>query len=175
MLRKIMRDKRKSMDNSEKKIADESIKNKFLASNEYKNAESIFVYVSTNEEIDTLQIIKSALDNGKKVSVPKVIRSGIMKAIRIKSLEDLSDKNFYGILEPDINGEDCSEEIDLSIVPGLAFTSKGERLGYGGGYYDRFFCAYKKSIKISFCYKYQVVTNVYNSEYDVSIDRIITQ
>lgn len=173
-LRKQMREKRASMDFHIKQDFDNKIRMKFLASDEYKNAKVIFTYVSTAEEIDTIKIIEKALEDGKIIAVPMVKSKTKMSAIKINSLSDLCKKGSFGILEP-CDGEDLSDFIDVCIVPGLAFTQKGERLGYGGGYYDRFFEAHNIEKKISFCYSYQLVTNVYNSEYDINVDRIITE
>ena len=174
-LRKSMREKRKNMDSNLKKNLDEKIRNVFFETKEYQKAEIIFIYVSIGEEFNTIEIIKRVLSDGKRICVPKVLGKTKMEAIEIKSLDDLKEFGFYGILEPSIDGTILSEKADLSIVPGLAFDKEGKRLGYGGGYYDRFFEKYRNSFKISLCYAYQLVTDVYHMPYDVSIDMIISE
>ncbi|MGL5822685.1 MAG: 5-formyltetrahydrofolate cyclo-ligase, partial [Sarcina sp.] len=172
---KEMREKRKSMDSKEKKEKDELLKNSLLESEEYKNAKNIFIYVSLADEIETHNIIRRMLEDGKSVAVPKVIDSKNMKAVKINSFDDLTSTGPYGILEPSDKCVDISLEIDLAIVPGLAFETSGMRLGYGGGYYDRFLSEHPSIKKISLCYDYQVVTTVYPKAYDINVDRIIVK
>lgn len=174
MLRDLIREKRKMMNYNEKKRFDMRIRKNVLNSSDYKNSKYIFIYVSMKEEIDTIEIIKIALKDKKVIAVPKILNKEEMIAIKINSLDDLKIAGAFGILEP-VDGLNISEKIDLCIIPGLAFTSKGERLGYGGGYYDRFLSKYKNIKKISLAYSYQLVTDVYSCEYDINIDRIITE
>ncbi|MGL5068231.1 MAG: 5-formyltetrahydrofolate cyclo-ligase [Sarcina sp.] len=173
-LRKIMREKRKSMDKVEKQKLDKILRLRLFQTKEYKEAKIVFIYVSTEEEINTIEIIKQLFLDGKVVAVPKIIKDKTMKALKIESFDELSGVGSFGILEPDEKAEDLSELVDLTIVPGLAFDAENKRLGYGGGFYDRFFEEYKESIKISLCYDYQFVTTVYPSEYDVSVEMIIS-
>ncbi|MGL4990596.1 MAG: 5-formyltetrahydrofolate cyclo-ligase [Sarcina sp.] len=174
VLRDLMKQKRKMMNYDEKKKFDERIRENVLGSSEYKNSRFIFIYVSMNEEVDTIEIIKIALKQGKTVAVPKVLNKEEMIAVKINSLDDLKARGAFGILEP-IDILNVSKEIDLCIMPGLAFTKKGERLGYGGGYYDRFLLKYNNIKKISLAYSYQIVTDIYSCEYDINVDRIITE
>lgn len=118
-------------DKSEKS---EKITKKLISSQFYKNAENIFVYVSTEDEVDTRALIEKMLADGKTLSAPKCVEKGIMKACKFTSLPELLPDKF-GILAP--AGEEM-ERIDLIIVPGVVFSEKLHRLGYGGGYYDRF-------------------------------------
>ncbi|MGL4654883.1 MAG: 5-formyltetrahydrofolate cyclo-ligase [Sarcina sp.] len=172
-LRKTMRDKRKSMDSSEKEILDKELREKLFQTEEYKNSKNIFIYVSMEDEINTIEIIKQAFKDGKIIAVPKIMRDKRMKALKINSLDELSI-GYFNVLEPTENAKDLSEDIDLTIVPGLAFDSENKRLGYGGGFYDKFFEEHKNSFKISLCYDYQFVTTVYPKEYDVSVEMIIS-
>lgn len=172
-LRKTMRDKRRNMDKTKKVFWDKELREKLFTSEEYKASKIIFIYVSTQEEINTIEIIKQAFIDGKIVAVPKVMKDNKMKALKINSLDELS-LGYFDILEPSEDAVDLSEIVDLTIVPGLAFDSENKRLGYGGGFYDRFFSEYKNSFKISLCYDYQFVTTVYPEEYDVSVEMIIS-
>lgn len=105
---------------------------------EYKNAETVFCYVGRKEEIDTLPILKDILEKGKRLGVPRCIEKGVMKVYEIKSLKEL-EVGAYGILEP-CGSCICIEqsEIDIAFVPCLSSSIEGRRLGYGGGYYDRY-------------------------------------
>ena len=173
-LRKTMREKRKSMDQIEKKLLDKNLRERLFQTEEYKKSKVVFIYVSTSEEINTIEIIKQLFKDGKVVAVPRIMKDKTMKALKINSLDELLEVGSFGILEPSSQSEDLNEIVDLTIVPGLAFDSLNKRLGYGGGFYDRFFVRYKNSIKISLCYDYQFVTTVYPTEYDVSVEMIIS-
>lgn len=105
---------------------------------DYLLAGSIFIYVGKGTEVDTTLIIKDALAKGKRVLVPKTVYLGHMEACEIDSMEDLIPGT-HGILEPkDLTYRMEPEKIDVAFVPCVAFTKDGYRLGYGGGFYDRF-------------------------------------
>ncbi|MCC8024215.1 MAG: 5-formyltetrahydrofolate cyclo-ligase [Clostridium sp.] len=118
--------------------ADRSIFKHIIGLPEYRQAQRIFCFVGTQAEIDTAPIIEDALSKGKIVGVPRCVDKGIMNVCRIESLKGL-EMGQYGILEP---GEEAAillpEEIDFAVVPCLSCSSTGKRLGYGGGYYDRY-------------------------------------
>lgn len=115
------------------------ISNYLLGTLEYKRATNIFIYISTDKEIDTFKIINHAINNGKNVYVPKIISDGIMMA----TLYKLPLKaNRYGILEPKGNMY-AGDDIDLAVIPCLACDKYGHRIGYGAGYYDRFLKSFK--------------------------------
>lgn len=118
--------------------ASAEIRKKLIRLSEYCEAKSIFLYISMPTEPDTRGILADALADGKRVYVPKCIGDGEMIAVRIRGMQDLTP-GAYGILEP----VDCSETIgadalDLIVVPCVAASPDGRRLGHGKGYYDRF-------------------------------------
>ncbi|PJI10295.1 5-formyltetrahydrofolate cyclo-ligase [Clostridium sp. CT7] len=174
-LRQRMLDMRDSLDSSIKSIKDNRIYNKVINSIEYKDATNIFVYVSYQSEVDTHKIINKAIIDGKKVFVPKVIsKEKGMEALEIKGLHDLTEGN-YGILEPTGLDYIKPQTIDMVLAPGLAFDKKGGRIGYGGGFYDRYMKLISKStVKIGICYDFQVVEEVIMDSNDVLVDKIIT-
>lgn len=118
--------------------ADEAICKAVLASQVYQNARVIFCYVGSDREIDTTPILRAAIASGKCVTVPLCTEPGIMEARQISSMGDLVSGK-YGILAPKL---ECPliapQTLDLTIVPCASGNAKGQRLGYGGGYYDRF-------------------------------------
>lgn len=175
-LRNKIIEKRLNVKIEEKKIWDEKIKKTLLESKEYKEAKTVFIYVNMSDEVNTEEIIKAILKDGKRVAVPKVI-TGLkaMEALEIKSFADLSESGAFGILEPIMEAKNISKEIDISIVPGLAFDNKKRRLGYGGGFYDKFFSKYPNSKKIALCYNYQIVDEVEVEEFDKEMDMIIAE
>lgn len=175
-IRKFILNQRYSIDPKIKKIWDKEIEEKLILTKQFKDATTIFIYVSFNSEVSTRHIIKLALHKGKRVCVPKVDKSNkIMDAYYINHIKDLK-KGVYGILEPkDQCIKACNEDIDLIVCPGLAFDKFGNRIGYGGGYYDKFIGSTKKKIiSIGLAYKFQIIDNVYSNEKDKRINYIIT-
>lgn len=161
----------KSRDNANNEIY------KVFVSSEFIESKSLFlVYVSVNDEVDTLHIINYLLQKGKKVAVPKCGRVGHMDFYFISSLDELSP-SMYGIPEPE--GEK-SKKVDvvkdaLCIVPGIAFDISGRRIGYGGGYYDRFIEKHSDMLTVGFCYDNLIYDNVPYEKHDRCVDYIITE
>jgi len=174
-----------------KKEKSETIAKELFGSREWQDAKKIFVYVSTANEVDTNTVIVNSISAGKEVFVPKIIGPGLMKAVRINTLDDLKP-NKYGILEPkyDCNelaipfdkserqleeqakAEDIQVDFDLAIVPCVAASLDGKRLGHGGGYYDRFLEG-KKAATICICFKEQVRNDIATDEHDILMDKVI--
>jgi 5-formyltetrahydrofolate cyclo-ligase len=118
--------------------SDEDIFKAVLGMPEYKSAGKLFVYCSTDREPDTRRLIDEALRAGKQVSVPRIVSKGIMEAAVIESVAELVPGRFDIPTAPEDSHVIPKEELDLVIVPAVAFDREGYRLGYGGGYYDRF-------------------------------------
>ena len=137
-LRKTVREMAAKLDPAYCKEADRAIFRAVTGLAEYKRADTIFCFVGTEQEIDTSLVLRHALSHGKRVAVPKCVARGVMTACLIRSMTDLQ-KGSYGILEP---GEGAAvigpEEIDLGVIPCCTCSKSGRRLGYGGGYYDRY-------------------------------------
>ena len=142
---------------------------------QYKNADIILCYVSTPLEVDTHALIKRALEDGKKVAVPKCKpETTTMDFYFINSFDDL-EKGTFGVLEP--IEEQCElyqGDKGICIVPGLCFDHSGYRLGYGKGYYDRFLTNYSQT-KIGICYNDCVQQRLFHGRYDVPVDLLITE
>lgn len=175
-IRKIIKRKREELDRDIKKELDLRIMNNFFNSNYVNNSNVIFIYVNMESEINTVDIINKLLDMGKRVAVPKVLsKNKEMVALEIKSLSDLNESGAFGILEPDMSKKDVGNEVDLIILPGLAFDRRGFRVGYGGGFYDKFLEKYDKVQRISLCYNFQIIENIPEEDFDEAIDVIITE
>lgn len=157
-----------------KQNADEGIFNKVINLKAYKNAKTIFIFVGVKDEINTSLIINHALEQGKTVTVPLSFSDGIMEARKINSLDDLHEAKF-GLLESPKDTEVFTlEQIDLSFIPCLAADKKGNRLGYGGGYYDRFFSE-DNSRAIILCREIQLLENVIKEDHDISFTKVLTE
>lgn len=138
-----------------------------------ERAGSVFVYVSSRSEVTTLGLIGSLLGQGKTVAVPRVMSErGEMAAVVIGSLSDLAPGRF-GILEPTTR-DVLDSTPDLAVVPGLAFTRGGSRLGQGGGYYDRYLGQHPMAYKVGVCFNEQVAGRLPTDAHDVGMDEVIS-
>lgn len=136
----------------------------------YKKAKSVFVFISYKSEVDTRRIIEDILADGKKLLVP-LVKGSEMIAVEVKGIDDL-EPNKMGILEPK-SGKEVTD-VDLTITPGLAFDKKGFRLGYGGGYYDKFF-AKVDTIRMGIGYSDQYVESIVHEDYDKALEYLLTE
>lgn len=167
---------REEMKIEDKEIWDREIYNKLIAHKAYENAKTIFIYVSFKGEVDTHSIINKALSTGKKVCIPMVNKNKkIMEAYYINSMNDLHE-GYFGIMEPK---EGCkkaeNENIDLIISPGVAFDIEGGRIGYGGGFYDKFIASLKENKPIiALAYKFQILDKIILEDRDKRVDEVIS-
>jgi 5-formyltetrahydrofolate cyclo-ligase len=169
--------KRNELSLTEKSEKDNAIYEAIINSELFIKAKMIFIYISFGNEVDTHKIIEKALSLGKEVCVPKVIsRLKGMRALKINSLNNLKVSD-YGVLEPEDNSEEVFvKDMNLAIIPGLVFDLKGGRIGYGGGFYDRFFSNTNIDItKIALAYQFQILEELPLEDHDVSINNIITE
>lgn len=155
-----------------KKEKDNIIFDRVISNDKVILANTILIYVSLKYEVDTRRLINYFLVSGKKVAVSKVLGKE-MKFYYINSFDDLilGYKNVWEPKEYCVMVSDFSSSI--SITPGICYNRIGYRIGYGGGYYDRF---YKKVnlYKIGLCYKEFLIDDEFNDIYDVAVDEIIT-
>lgn len=182
ILRKEIIKKRDNIDITEKEKMDKDILIRFFESKYYVDAEKIFIYISYGSEINTRKIISKALKEKKRIYVPRTeFKTRVMDAVEITSFDNLVESS-YGILEPSIEKPYINpNELDLIVVPGVAFDRRGGRVGYGAGFYDRYFKKINKEntkgiIKLALAYEFQVIDKeVPMSEQDVPVDYIITE
>lgn len=181
ILRKEILENRNNIDLVKKEEMDKKILNQFYESKYYKEAEKIFIYISYDSEINTKIIIDKALKDKKKIYVPRTeFKTRHMDAVGITSLDNLIESK-YGILEPSIDMMHIDpNELDLIVVPGVAFDRSGGRMGYGAGFYDRFFKKINKEnknkiIKLALAYELQMLDKVPMNAQDVPVDFIITE
>ena len=145
-----------------------------LADTLYEKAKTVFLFVGTEREVDTLPILDHAWRSGKTVCVPRCMEGNRMALCRITSLDDLQIGS-YGILEPK---EACPTlphgEIDFALIPCLACTRTGDRLGKGGGYYDRFFELYDGPAAVV-CPEMLILDHIPLEPFDKRISYVITE
>lgn len=143
----------------------------------YKRAEAVFCYVSYRSEVETAELLENMLKDKKRVYVP-LVDGREMEFWRIRSLGELTSGAF-GILEPDVNkctGEKDVPEWALMLMPGSAFDLDGNRLGYGGGYYDRYLRRHPHCIKVGLAYEIQISEKPLLQEVsDIRVDTLVTE
>lgn len=153
-----------------KKDADAWLTNELLKSSFYKKAHVIATYISLEHEFETVSFIEAALRDGKRVCVPKTYPKGRMEFMEYNP-ENLQ-KTHFGLMEP---GDDAlvvdKEDIDLIHVPGLVFNSQGYRIGYGGGYYDRYLVDFKGKT-VSTIYAFQLGEFAVRP-YDIAVEEVL--
>ncbi len=162
--------KRRYFQHSAREVADGAIKD--IVDLAFANSNSFLVYYSYGSEADTHSIIQSLLSADKKVYLPRVTGEGQMVAVPYGGGNRLI-KNSFGIWEPE--GQAYEGEIEVCLTPLLAVNSKGYRLGYGGGYYDRFFAVHSNILKVGIGYSLQLCEDKFEEENDVPLDLFISE
>jgi 5-formyltetrahydrofolate cyclo-ligase len=171
---------RRNIKEKESNKASIMIKNKFFKMLEVKEALKILVYVSYRNEVNTHGIIKRLLVEGKRVFVPYcIVDVKKLKVVQINNMDSDLQEGAYGILEPreELKKDDFNiKELDIVIVPGVAFSKQGYRIGYGGGYYDRLLENLTlQTITIGLSYNSLVLNNLPIAKYDKAVDIIVTE
>lgn len=179
LLRKKFKEQRKNISLHDRILANERIFENLVNLNEIENADYILTFISFGSEPDTLKFSEYILSNGKKLAAAKcTAEKGVMNFHIIKSLDDL-EKGSYGIPEPKndipfLSDEEIDKNKVLCIVPGYSFSEKGYRLGYGGGYYDRFLSEHKNVKTIGICFDEMISDEIPVGEYDIPVSLIVT-
>ena len=148
---------------------------KFLK--EFRNADAFLMYASLQGEVETLSLIKELLEEGKKNVYCPVTNGDKMEFYRIKAFEDLKEGNFH-VLEPEVVENNLfipeKNKNYCMIMPGLMFDKKGNRLGYGKGYYDRYMSRYNGAA-VGLCYSEELRAHMYHGRYDRAVDAVVSE
>ena len=151
-------DARDALSDSERVVLDRMIRERLFALPEWETAENILIYLSFGSEADTWEIVERAIDSGKRVYCPRITDrdKSEMDFYRLADKNDV-EKNAMGICEPR-GGEVFSHDTRdaLMILPGVAFSTSHERIGYGGGYYDRYLASHDVRHCLAICYECQI-------------------
>ena len=145
----------------------------FLALEEYQKADTIYAYMDCKHEVETRDLIQSAWKDGKKVAVPKV-QGERMQFYYIQSFEADLEDGYFGIQEPrEIHPAHETEA--LLLMPGVAFDEACHRVGYGGGFYDRFLEEHPKMTTVALAFEFQVKETVPFEDFDICPAKIVTE
>lgn len=170
-LRKEIRTKKRSMTEEEIVSRSEKLGELFVRSEAYQNAKTVYGYLPYNQEVRTVPMLEQALRDGKRVAVPKVY-GDTMKFIYLEDLSKVA-KSDMGIPEPVADDPVAEDKTALVLMPGLAFTKQGDRMGYGGGFYDRFLAEEPDHPTLALCYDFQIVDSLPTEDFDIPVDTVL--
>ena len=177
-IRALMRSKKAAL--TEQYVAEysERVTELFTAQPFYRDAQVLYAYLTFNQELRTDGLIRRAWADGKRVAVPRVLGKGVMEFYYIDSFDGFITSSF-GVPEPPEDPEKLADEKDvLLLMPGLAFDRDHNRVGYGGGFYDRYIERKQREgariYKPALAYPFQIVEHIPANEFDVRVDAVIT-
>lgn len=170
-LRAELLQRRRGLDKASMKKSDDAIHNSIVQLPQIKSAKSVLCYISTDIEVGTRQLISALIDEGKNVFAPRC-KGKEMRFFRLRELGETKEGAF-GIPEPIGDEEITNFSGTACIVPALMFDKYGYRLGYGGGYYDRFLREYNGT-SIGICYS-DFIGAVPREEHDLPVDVLVTE
>lgn len=170
-LRRIIREKKHAMTIPQIESASHGLSCQLFASECYQKCKALYAYLPYNQEVRTQEIILRALADGKQVAVPKVY-GDTMRFLWITDLSGL-EKGYSGIPEPVFDEPVADDKTALVLMPGLAFDAQGHRIGYGGGFYDRFLAEEPNHPTVALCYDFQMLPHVDTEEFDIPVDLVL--
>ena len=170
-LRRTIRERKRAMTEEEIVSRSEKLGALFAQSEAYKAARTIYGYLPYNQEVRTVPMLEQALKDGKRVAVPKVYGD----EMKFLYLDDLSlvEKGYAGIPEPIADDPLADDDTALVLMPGLAFDPAGHRIGYGGGFYDKFLAAEPNHPTLALCYEFQMLPRLDTEEHDIPVDTVL--
>jgi 5-formyltetrahydrofolate cyclo-ligase len=170
-LRAQIRAQKRAMTEEEICRRSEALGQLFRQSALYINAKTIYGYLPYNQEVRTTAMLQKALEDGKRVAVPKCYGD----EMRFIYLEDLSkvEKGYCNIPEPIEDGPIAEDPTALVLMPGLAFDPQGHRMGYGGGFYDKFLAAEPGHPTLALCYDFQMLEHLATEDHDIPVDTVL--
>ena len=173
-IRSLIRELRRKQDSSTIVQKSRAIWKFLLSLPEYRRAATIAFYASIEKEgeVATLEMIEDSLKQNKVVCLPKIVADSL-EFFNVKSVEELK-MGAFGILEP-IGDKIKLEQIDMIVLPGLAFDATGNRIGFGRGYYDKFLKKVGSAARIALAFDFQIVDKIPSTESDVRVHKIITE
>ena len=179
-IRAFIKDKRKQQSRSFICEVSKHITNRIITLETFKEATTVFLYAAFENEIQTQYLHEAATSEGKKVAYPKIeSHTAEMSFYEVSNLRELQVNNFKKMEIREPNPRQHIKVIpsqgDVMIVPGLAFDLQGNRVGYGGGFYDRYLQTYQYLYKIGICMDFQVFEKINTEIFDVKVDYILSE
>ena len=171
-MRAYIRAKKRAMTERQIVSASARLGEQFRACELYKNAKTIYGYLPYNQEVRTVPMLEQAIRDGKRVAVPKCYGQD-MRFIYISDFEQEVAPGYANIPEPIADGPVAGDKTALVLMPGLAFDPQGHRIGYGGGFYDRFLSAEPDHPTLALCYGFQMVEHLETEEFAIPVDQVL--
>ena len=170
-LRRQIREMKRAMTSEQIDAASARLGELFLNCPQYKEAKTIYGYLPYNQEVRTVPMLEQAMKEGKRVAVPKCYG----EEMRFIYMDDLSkvEKGYANIPEPIADDPVADDKTALVLMPGMAFTKDGKRMGYGGGFYDKFLAAEPEHPTVALCYDFQMVEDLPTEDYDIPVDCVL--
>lgn len=170
-LRASVRARKRAMTEEEIVSRSEKLAELFFASEAYRSAKTLYGYMPYNQEVRTVPMMARALLDGKRVAVPKVYGDE-MKFLYITDFDRMA-KSEFGIPEPIADTPIAEDETALVLMPGLLFDPAGHRIGYGGGFYDKFLEAEPNHPTVALCYEFQMLPHLETEAHDIPVDLVL--
>lgn len=170
-IRALVRQKKRAMTPEQIDRASRELGEKLRRSEAYRNARTIYGYLPYNQEVRTTPMLRQAILDGKQVAVPKVYGDE-MRFIYLEDLDRVA-LGYCNIPEPIDDGPVADDPRALVLMPGLAFDPCGRRIGYGGGFYDKFLCSEPGHPTLALCYGFQMFEQLQTEEFDIPVDQVL--
>lgn len=177
-VRSLVLARRAALTEKERREKSLQIAEQVLSLPEYEQAQTVMLFLNFRDEVETTGLAEETLKRGKRLVLPRCAPQGVLIPALVRDLSRDIEPGTWGIREPkrDTLVEVDPTSIDLVIVPGAAFDEQGNRLGYGGGYYDRFFKRIRPEVpRVAIAFQTQILPEVPVGEYDQKISILVTE
>ena len=171
-MRAQIRAMKRAMTENQIVTASQRLGEKFRDCDLYRNAKTIYGYLPYNQEVRTVPMLEQAIRDGKRVAVPKCYGQE-MRFLYINDFENEVAPGYAGIPEPIADGPVADDKTALVLMPGMAFDPQGHRIGYGGGFYDRFLADEPDHPTLALCYGFQMVDHLETEEFDIPVNQVL--
>lgn len=170
-LRRKIREQKRAMSPAEIAKKSARLGELFFETEQYRNAKTIYGYLPYNQEVRTVFMLERAMADGKNVAVPKVYG----EEMRFIYMTDLSQVacGYANIPEPIADSPVADDPTALVLMPGLAFDKEGNRMGYGGGFYDKFLKKEPDHPTVALCYDFQMLPHLETQAHDIPVDLVL--
>ncbi|MGZ4104142.1 MAG: 5-formyltetrahydrofolate cyclo-ligase [Actinomycetota bacterium] len=173
-IRRLVLSRRGRLDPADRAVRGAALIERLMALPEVAEADPVLAFVSISSEVPTAMLLDAVLRAGKRLLLPYVADDGALRAAAISSLDEL-EPGFRGIPEPRARLPIAPDTAGVIVVPGVAFDESGNRLGYGGGFYDVFLRAAGRVPRVGICFEVQVVDHIPHEDHDEPVDIVVTE
>ena len=176
-VRKLCLAQRASLKEKERETKSLIIQQKLRDLPDFQKAQTVMIFLNFRDEVETTGLAEATIACKKKLILPRCAPKGILLPLEVSNLALDLEPGAWGIREPKLTNEEANPlEIDLVIVPGAGFDMEGNRLGYGGGYYDRFFMRLNPlTPRVALGFECQIIAQVPVDKHDAKMTKLITE